>query len=85
MESFIGLVIFVCAAIGYYKLYTAIFIIRDASVKQAEFLKTQQELLVHQNGILVAQLSLLASLADKAGVPVKDINEVTTDYEIEFE
>ena len=81
----IWIIIFICAVIGYYNLYKAIFTIRDNSIKQTEILTNQHELIVHQNGILLAQLSLLGSMADKAGVPIKDINDVTKDYEIEFE
>lgn len=46
---------------------------------------TQTELLVNQNKITTAQLHLLAGIADKLGMPVNDINEVVSDFGVEYE
>jgi hypothetical protein len=52
---------------------------------QAVLLSKQLDTMEQHSTIMIAQLELIASIADKAGIPVKDINDVTKDFGIEFE
>jgi hypothetical protein len=68
MEGIIALVVLVIAIasiVGYFRLYGAIFILRDHAVKHTEHLKNHDEMMMHQNGILIAQMQLLSRLAEK--------------------
>ena len=72
-------------------LIVAVFTIKDNAKKQTEILEGQTQLLEnfnamleYQNEAMTTQIHLLASLAEKAGVPITDINEVTKPYDIEF-
>lgn len=91
METIV-FIIWVVAAIVSILLIVAIFDIKSYTKKQTEILDqqtkildNQSEMLEYQNKVLIAQLNLLSSIADKAGVPLKDINDVTKDFDIEFE
>ena len=64
--------------VAYIFILVAVFAIKKSSEKQAEFWE-------YQNGISKAQLELTASIAEKLGVPLKDINGVTSDFGITFE
>ena len=84
MET-ISLVILIVAAIVSVMLIVAIFTIKDNVIKHTEILENQSVMIEYQNEVMGAQLELIASIADKAGVPIKDINDVTEKYGITFE
>ena len=84
MEFFYWIILLV-AAIAQILLIVAIFTIKDNAVKQTNILVEQSKILEYQNKILLANLNLTASIADKQGVPASDINDATLDFGFEFE
>jgi len=52
--------------------------------QQTKALFNLSEMLDYQNKVMTAQLHLISSIAEKAGVPLEDINEVTRPFDIEF-
>lgn len=59
--------------------------IYDALAEIQKQTKIANENRVEQYKLSLAQLEILASIADKLGVKNEDINEVTKSYGIEFE
>jgi len=74
----VAAVLNICMIVWFYEL-------KENSKTQTKLLNEQNALLEQQNKINTAQLHLLAGLADKTGVPVNDINEVVTEFGIEYE
>jgi uncharacterized membrane protein YjdF len=52
---------------------------------QKELLLSQNDKIDSQSNILLAQLGLLAGIAEKSGMPVDDINELVKDYGVEYD
>ena len=74
----VAAVLNICMIVWFYEL-------RENSKMQTKLLNDQNALLEQQNKVSTAQLHLLAGLADKTGVPVNDINDVVTEFGIEYE
>jgi hypothetical protein len=58
---------------------------RRNSKAQLAIMQQQQQSSAETQKILIGQLSLIAGIAEKTGVPIADINEVVTDYGIEYD
>ncbi len=91
MDS-IYFIVLIIAAIISILLIAAIFTIKDNVSKHTDILERQAKILSnlsvmieYQNEAMTAQLHLLSSIAEKAGVPLTDINEVVKNFGIEFE
>src|SRR5665213_1076284 len=65
--------------------WATLTLITDGIVLLSKNADDQTALLEQQNNINTAQLQLLAGMADKLGMPVNDINEVVTEFGIEYE
>ena len=66
-------------------IWAIVFIVIDGIVLLSKNAEKSIELAEYQQKVLTAQLHLLAGIADKSGVPVADINEVVTEFGVEYE
>lgn len=75
-------ILIIAAAILNICMIVWLYEIRQSSKAQVELLKFQNE---EKKIMLLAQIELLAGIAYKLGMPVEDINEAVSEFEIEYE
>lgn len=73
----IGFIVGIC-------LIAAVFTISNQSQKQTLIMQSNIVLIEELKNIMHAQLEILGSLAEKNGVPVEDINDVTEKFGFTF-
>ncbi len=74
--------LYICAFLG---MLLWIYQIRKNTIVNTEQLQALNEKINNQNNIQLAQLGLLAGIADKLGVQASDINEIVSPFGIEYE
>ena len=76
----------IALAVSLFSLYAmyCVTLIKAETEKQTKILEDHTNKMEQHSIIMIAQMELIASIADKAGVPMDDINEVTKDFGVTF-
>ena len=88
MRSDTSLIFWVVAlTVSLFSMYAmyCVTLIKAEAIKQTEILKDHTNKMEHHSIVMIAQMELIASIAEKAGVPLNDINEVTKGFGVTFD